>query len=541
MQQKYFIPERTITPRVADPLATATLMSNTLTKETRTTHTITGDLIRLHETLKPRWEAYKAYQIWQHGGQIGTEPTYEDETTGERRSGAYALAPSQVVNDSLNEFVGLTLKVYAEKKLGSIFRVIQFNEASSEAVQELRQIAIHAEEAMEQEALGLIFKAVANNPEGYKEAIENIVREKLALSEGAPLPDDIRTRTTLLEALVVDYPAILQQAQPERYQGMVFKYFDNYEPLIKSELKLLTTPFLLQNAGAAYFYGSEEEMLASNPGISSIIDNIRHQSASAEEADAKIKHFMDDFPEFFGMQHLPEKTFTFVGAGFPLTGILEHIQTGGASINLVDYDATAVENAKHFISICESLGITNKDAIRVIHADARDITYIPRQNSPEECSLHQDVKYVGRQKYVLPTDVLDLASALPEDVTRDVMEHNAAIVPIVRKRNVDGISRLLYEQYTLPQDSSFRLGGKVVPPQKVMDNSDHIPLVTDISDAINVNSDCLYVNTNQLAKKKELLEQQGRSSAVSQPNIPSSEVKEGGEIQWDQRTLSYYL
>ena len=42
---------------------------------------------------------------------------------------------------------------------------------------------------------------------------------------------------------------------------------------------------------------------------------------------------------------LSKRTFTFIGAGFPLTGVILHVVTG-ARINLVDCDPEAVRNAR---------------------------------------------------------------------------------------------------------------------------------------------------------------------------------------------------
>lgn len=525
--------------------ARAAIAAHNIPSQERTTHAVIGDIIRLHLVLTPRWGKFKEYQLWEQSGCEGLEPRFEDEETHEGRSGKYALAPCKLLNESLSEFVDLTLKVYTSKKLQSIMKVAQLNPETTHAVKELRQIAIHAEEAMEQEALGLIFKAVESNPETYKATIEAIIREKYSIAKTDPIPGTPEMRTALLEALVVDFPRKIQQAQPEEYKGMVFPYFNNYPTLVESELELLTTPFLLQNANAPYFHKNIADLLQSNPAICKAVSAISSRYCDGAEAEKAVEHFIDGYPEIFGVQKLAEKTFTFVGAGFPLTGLLQHIQTEGATINLIDCDEAAVFNARKLIAITDFLGISRKGAIGVINADARDVTYVPRKNSAPY-TLRQ-VEYAGyKGKLEVATDILDLASALPKDVTNHVMQINADSVPIVRKRNVSGISELLYERFTLPKTSIFRLAGHVTPAQKVISGASPEHSVTGIMSPINVNSNDVYVNTSRLLEKSDFLtslvpvEEETKSSKFSVDETPNTQVLGGGEVQWSTRTMAYY-
>ncbi len=550
--------ERTVNPLT---LARQIVREKGIPEELREPHAITDDIIRLHSALSPRWEKFKEYQLWENAGHKGSHPTFEDHETGELRSGKYALAPCTLLNESLNELVGLTLKVYTPEKLRQIMELTKSNPETAHAVKELRQIAIHAEEAMEQEALSLIFKAVEANSYTYKTTIEDIVRQKYQIAQSDSIPNTPEMKTALLEALVFNFPKKLQEAQPEEYKGMVFKYFDNYPTLVASELELLTTPFMLQNEQAPYFYGNIVDMLDANPAIVKALSAISSKYTSGVEAEKAVEDFIDNFPEMFGVQNLSQKTFTFVGAGFPLTGLLQHIQTGGATINLIDYDEAAVEAARKLIAITESLGITKRDAIQVIHADARDVTYVPLRNVNHEHPLHE-MEYVGRQKYTVATDILDLASALPKDVTDHVMQVNAAAVPIVRKRNVSGISELLYEKFNLPPESIFRLAGHVTPAQKLLSGASPEHLVTGVMSPINVNSDDVYVNTSRFREKSEFLISIGKETisdtvtlSINQPEaqgkeegahltnqyeVPDTRVLSAGSVQWNERTMAYY-
>lgn len=501
--------------------------------EERPVEEIAGQIKNLHEKLLPRWKAFQKHSKWKNASHNSNpEPTFYDEEKQQERSAEFALSPSQLVNESLNDFVGMTLKVYDKNKLKELDEYIKSDKATNDAVKDLRQIAIHAEESMEKEALGLTFKAVENNPDTYKQIIENIVREKNGIKEGEPLPDTKKIKTDKFEALVVDLPKQMQKENPSEYEGLVFKYFKNYPPLVESELKLLTTPLLNQMSGSDYHHKDKQDIIENNPGIEQKLKAATSKNLPDDEKQQELQKFKDNNPEIFGMQDLDKKTFTFVGAGFPLTGILQHIQTDGAKINLIDYDEQAFNNAKKLIGITDSLGITKKGKVKVLHADARDVEYVKPGNAKQgqENTSSDNLQYVGRKKYKIETDVLDLASALPKDVTDAIMQKNAKGIDMVRKRNVSGSSTLLYERFDIPDGSIFRLGGHVTPPQKVLSGASPEANVTDIMSDINVNSDDLYVNKTNLQEKESKLTS----------DTPSSEVSEGGTLLWNQRTLNYY-
>lgn len=452
--------------------------------EHRSAQDIVKELITISSSMQARWEAFQSHQTWTRDGMQGPEPTFQDEQTGEPISGSKGLSPSPRVNESLNDFVCLTLKQFTPQLQKHVLELCETGPARK-AVDELRQIAIHAEESMEQEGLELVFEAVKRNPDNYKTSVQGLARERLGIDQDAKLPDTAEARLALFEALVVDYPRKLQEAQPELYQGMVFPYFDNYAPLVTSELVLLTTPFIMQRSGAAYhFAGGPEELLKHNPGLAQVLKHL-------EKKPDELKAFKENHPELFGLQDLSEKVITFVGAGFPLTGVVQHIITGGMQVQLVDYDKGAVANAVKFISLAESVGAVKPGKFRMLQSDARDITYVP-SNQCKEGIREQNV--AGKTLFTLGTDVLDLASALPCDVTEQVMEQAAKAIPVIRKRNVEGMSKLLYEEFQLPSNSIFHVVGFVTPPQKVIAGSFAHEDVTSYSLDLNVNSGSIFHN-----------------------------------------------
>ena len=483
---------------VQNPTKTAheILDQDNISIEKRPVAEVIEEFVDLSEKLHPRWELLCSYKEWEGTGRCSKEPVFWDDSMGAERSAKYALAPCQLVNTCLSAAVGLTLMRYSPQKLKGVMSAV-FSQAQ-EHVALLRNTAIHGEEAMEQEALHLIFSISDDYPDQYLDMVRNTATEKTIHV----------TPVTLLEALVVDLPRSMKLQYPKVYTDLPFLYFLNYSELVTAELQLLKVPAILQNSAAKYHFTSSGDLLNNNPILRSAL-NLSSDSP-------KIERFISAFPELFGYKNLADKTFTFVGAGFPLTGIILHIETN-ASINLVDYDKDAVRTARKFLEITEKLGITRPGAIKVILADATDVVYLPTSQlpgiikkhdadgltCPPYCPMNSEMS--GKQ--IVPTDILDLASALSAETTAQVIKKNASLVPTIRKRNVRGISEVLYERFSLADhDSTFRLAGEVTPPQKVISGATPANLVTGLTASRNINSCQLFVNTCNFGSKLQFLE-----------------------------------
>ena len=485
-----------ISKKDIDPLATAKAkaIAFNIPYELRETKAIIENLINLHSIISPRWDAYKQHIAWQSGRVYGSNrPIFIDES-GKMVYAKYALAPCNIVNTVLNEFVSLTLKIYSPEKLQELMNAIKLCHKTNFAVQELRNIAIHSEEAMEREALNLIFRVIQNNPNSYIESIENLVRTKYSLDVFNMKPKTIEIKMALLKALVVDFPLQLKNIHIDDYPEMVFPYFDNYMPLVQSELELLKVPFLLQNLNDQDFYTDYKNLTSNYLRLYKILDKIYIKHMDEQIRTAAIRQFVAQYPEIFGVQELAKKVFTFVGAGFPLTGIVLHILTGGASINLIDHNKRVVEDIRKLINITDNLGITCKGAIQIIHADALDIEYLPTEHD----TTQQQYNPKQRQIY---TDILDLASALSAEKTRQILENNAKSISIIRKRTVRGASEFLYERFANNSNNNFCLIGEATPPQQLLSMSSDHRFVTCVSDPKNVNSTDLYINIKELQNK----------------------------------------
>jgi hypothetical protein len=412
------------------------LASQILTKSNRSTTKIIKELKSIYTQLENRWKAYLDYQEYSKNSALFLrEPVFKDEM-GKLCKGKKALYPCPVVNEALDRLVTISIYLYSKEKESTLMNRIQKDPETKKMVDGLRQIAIHAEASMEKDALDLIFKSVAKNPNTYTRIVDSL-GERVLLKE-----PKLHQKAALLKALVVEFPKENQKLEPSLFQGLVFKYFDNYLNLVDSELKLL-----------------KRDLSEKNDYI---------------------------------LQEFSQKTFTFVGAGFPLTGIILHQRTG-ASVNLIDCDEEAVENAKRFLVYCEKCNIIKKDFIKVIHKNALDIQFFSKNNDNSGVDLR------GNSKRILKTDILDLASAIPAEVTDEILKKNVHQNVLIRKRNVQGMSKLLYERYELKEDSSYDLVAEVTTPQDALTRG-NLKKVVGITHHDNVNSCELY-----LRKKEPIL------------------------------------
>ena len=271
-------------------------------EDDRSVISIVQEFVDLSNSIRPRWELLCSYKEWESAGRRGEEPMFWDKSLGIERSARYALAPCQLVNTCLSQAVGLTLLRYSPLKMRAVMSAV-FGQAE-EHVAVLREAAIHGEEAMEQEALHLIFQIADDYPDQYLDMVRNKAIEKMFHV----------TPVILLEALVVHLPRSLKSQHPKIYTDMPFLYFLNYSELVTAELQLLKVPAILQNSAAPYNFISSADLLNNNP--------ILRSALKLSSKSPVIERFISSFPELFGYKNLADKVFTFVGAGFPLTGII---------------------------------------------------------------------------------------------------------------------------------------------------------------------------------------------------------------------------
>lgn len=157
-----------------------------------------------------------------------------------------------------------------------------------------------------------------------------------------------------------------------------------------------------------------------------------------------VEHFHGDLP------NLKNKYVTFVGAGFPLSGVVTNILTN-AKVNLIDIDSKALIRAKHFLEILNQAGIINIKNFSLKLANGEDLIY------SSQPSFKKNVR----------TDVLYLASALPNQVKSNIFhkihkDKNDGLVII--DRYVSGIYTLFYDKKVKnSQIPSFKTLAKIYP------------------------------------------------------------------------------
>ncbi len=186
--------------------------------------------------------------------------------------------------------------------------------------------------------------------------------------------------------------------------------------------------------------------------------------------DVKIENFKGH------LQNLKNKYVTFVGAGFPLSGISINILTG-AKINLIDIDKVQLRKAKAFLKIIAKAGIINIQDFSFTHADGKEVSY---------------------SKGKIKTDILHLASALPNSVKKEIFKNIArekANQIIIIDRYVSGIFKLLYDNKVYSKEvPDFKTIAKIYPENlyryKKEGNKDIAVKPTSI---MNVNSSRLLI------------------------------------------------
>jgi len=297
---------------------------------------------------------------------------------------------------------------------------------SERELDQVRELSMYAEESLEKSALKLLF-SIHTDTQTIRENRKDIdaIAEHLLKADSTLTPELAR-----FKSLIVKHPQQKVLEKPS-LPGEPFIYFDNYKEIVKAELQLLNKA--LPTRGEYSLFNQSE---------------------------------------------LSQQRFAFVGSGFPLTAIVLHLKTQ-ATITLIDRDNQAIKNAKRLLNICHELEILNKEKFSIIHADALDCAFV----SPGSSSCQQPDK-----KHKVVVSVLDLASALPPSVTQQVINGGTSDDLVVRKRNVGGVSKMLYQPYSHDQSASpYQVVAQVVPPSYPSEEQNH-PLTLGKTSPDNVNS-----------------------------------------------------
>jgi hypothetical protein len=424
-------------------------------EETRDTLFIIKDLLDIYLKLKPRLNSCKEFKLVQPNKYLGISPIFiTDEVSGQILSTDFVLSPCNFLNEIFSKLLDLTKQVYSPKTLTEIINLIKLNPTIKLIIKDLRHTWMYYEELIENQALNLIIKTAYSQMDFYKKHLKSIIDvKKDFLAFEMPLTNNVKIKMALLEAIIVDLPIKFDEKKAKNI-GLFTGFVKDYYSLVHSELSML-------------------EVLKISKGLTSCD---------------------------FRLEICTTKIFTFVGAGLPISGIILHILTNGARVNLVDYNKSIVDKARELIKITELLGITQPGAIKVIHSDALNIEYIHRQNNNQV--RNNQKQSIKSARLVLRTDILDLASSLSASVTNQIFKDNAKNVHLIRKRNVYGANEILYEKF-VSDNNNFQLISKSATPQQILTQSHTDKVFTYLSSTDNINTTELYINKYCISNDKE--------------------------------------
>jgi hypothetical protein len=268
--------------------------------------------------------------------------------------------------------------------------------------------------------------------------------------------------------LLKDLSILAEEQMENKAADDFIKYYSknkiNNKRYKSAEQKILALENLMKiNNGYSFIYLKNYFILTANE--LEMLNNLKRYKQNT----IKIKDFYGKLP------NLKNKYVTFVGAGFPLSGISINILTN-AKINLIDIDKVQLEKAKQFLNIIAKAGIINIKDFSFIHANAKNLSY---------------------SKGEIKSDILHLASALPNLVKKKIFDDIAkdSNKIIIIDRYVSGIFKLLYSNKVTSQEiPQFKTIAKIYPENiyyyKVHKKGDIIYKPTSI---INVNSSRLLI------------------------------------------------
>lgn len=346
-----------------------------------------------------------------------------DNASNQPRHSLHWLKPGPVTNELLSSLVRVSKTPLLEAEVAAVFKLLEGRVDVHWDTRRLQSVSVIAEELMEENTLRLILRAWGTGSPQKQPSFGETPEGKLEL----------------LHRVLVSVPDDFITNNADELDGRAFKYYSNYVHLVQGELKLL-------------------------------------ESLSSEA-----------WYRAFKKKKLGDLKFTHVGCGFPLSGIMLHILTGGATVALVDRSQTVVSQVQQLLDLLRELEVIDADGINLVRADASQLTY------------STDPRATGKDaEGFLCTDVLDISASVSSRSTNILMSDCARSVAAVRKRHVRGLSALLYETYEAPENLGFTKTASVVPPKDYHGPSKgNDGFVAGLLHASNVCCCDLYMNTTE--------------------------------------------
>ena len=271
------------------------------------------------------------------------------------------------------------------------------------------------------------------------------------------------------DTVLKDLSILAEEQMENKAVDDFIKYYSKNKIIKYSYKSILEKIKSLQNLmkikeGYSFVYLKNYFVLTANE--LEMVNNLNKYTKS----DIKIENFTGQLP------NLKNKYVTFVGAGFPLSGISINILTE-AKINLIDIDKVQLKKAKDFLTIISKAGIIDIEDFSFTHADGQMISY---------------------SNGTIKTDILHLASALPNSVKKEIFrnivkEKNNQIIVI--DRYVSGIFKLLYDNKVYSKEiPEFQTIAKIYPENLYHYKKDsNKNIVVKPKSIMNVNSSRLLI------------------------------------------------
>ena len=332
---------------------------------------------------------------------------------------ADCLKPCEFVNKLMGKLVQISKLPLQSELIEAIFKELRGRSGLNWRIEYVQNACMTAEELMEEDAMKLILRTWND------------------VSVAPPPILSVEDRMRHLERVLVSIPHAFKLKHMDS-DGNVFKYYSNYEYLVRGEIQLLT------------------------------------------ELEADI------WNKLWKTTQMKDLTFAHVGCGFPLTGIMLHILSGGAQVTLIDQNEELVQATKQLLQILEEQQVVGVGAIKVVCAHSSEVEF-----------SSGSMKATSGARLILAADVVDIASSISCDTTAQIMKDCSVSVGAIRKRNVQGLSTLLYQRYQPDAEGAFKKISSVVPPKDHMSRNGH-DRVVGILHTSNVCCCDLFINTRSL-------------------------------------------
>lgn len=475
----------------------------------------------LYESTKERLHIYNNRE---------KKPTFIDEKTGETRPASEALTPDDEILNLLNDFCFHVNNTFTPEAIQVLHKRMKTDSEFKKKIDALRDLHVTAYEFFENKMLDRIFSLDLDTIEDVDGTEKNnLIQVKNAIYAQAGLKtkeimkikdvlnsDRILTREEsehIIQMAIGDEKSAWQElvscfthkpdcislqisftpeekktlknllklnrdSTPEASENIIQQGNIIYQNNIKQKkiniLESLSYDYHAKKAGELY------KDISSDAYEALMIEN--YEGIIKPEIELLTQNDEKTGKPIFAEKDLKDKHLVFVGAGFPLSAVLQNIHTS-IKITLVDLRQEACDNGNRILKILDILGVIKASDFNIIHKDALDLTYHkPTEENPSgTLNNSKDNNLSGTSSGSLShassssgssmstsastdsfihhnaeiyADILQLAADLPEFVVQQVMNNQQSDIPFILKR--EGTTRSLYQPVSQPKYEAFK-------------------------------------------------------------------------------------